>query len=106
MDFDRHARDSLIQSLRGALPLSARPRAALLSFLRARGVTGRNAPRLVIVDVFDAGAQGLMCRFEIAEESMASGFVAPLAQIALDRRYRFVQRLAWHARPSSRSGAV
>ncbi|MGD9545486.1 MAG: hypothetical protein AB7F41_13685 [Methylocystis sp.] len=106
MGFDPLTRDSLVQSLRSALPLSARPRPALLDFLRARGASGRNAPRLVIVDIFNAGAQGLMCRFKIADESDAADFVAPLAQIALDRRYRSAQRLVAHPRHASRRDAA
>lgn len=106
MDSGHVKQENLVQSLRDALPLSARPRPALLAFLRVRGMSSRNAPRLVIVDIFDAGAQGLMCRFEIAGDVSACGFVAPLAHIALDRRYRFMQRLAAHPRPASRPGAA
>jgi hypothetical protein len=106
MDFDRVRQENLVQSLRDALPLSARPRPALLAFLRGRGAIGRNAPRLIILDVLDAGAQGLMCRFEIAGDVNASGFVAPLAQIALDRRHPVVQKLAAWRRHTPRPGAA
>ncbi|RNJ48265.1 hypothetical protein D1O30_00140 [Methylocystis hirsuta] len=107
MDFDRVSRESLIHHLRDALPLSARPRPALLAFLRARGAIGRSAPRLVVVDIFDAGgAQGLMCRFEIAGETDASSFVAQLTQLALDRRHPLAQRLAERRRRAQRTGAA
>lgn len=105
MNFDRVRQESLVHSLRGALPLSAYPRPPLLAFLRERGAIGRNTPRLVVIDIFDAGAtQGLMCRFEIADDVNASGFVAPLAQIALDRRHPLAQRLASRRRQAPRLG--
>ncbi|MBM3577493.1 MAG: hypothetical protein FJX40_07480 [Alphaproteobacteria bacterium] len=95
MNFDRVRQESLVHNLRGALPLSAHPRPPLLAFLRERGAIGRNAPRLVVVDIFDAGeTQGLMCRFEIAGDVNVSGFVAPLAQIALDRRHPLAQQFS------------
>ncbi|PPD02919.1 MAG: hypothetical protein CTY30_13085 [Methylocystis sp.] len=107
MDSDRVNRESLVHHLRDALPLSARPRPALLAFLRARGAIGRSAPRLVLVDIFDAGTQGLMCRFEIADEIDApSSFVAPLTQLALDRRHPLAQRLAERRRHTPRRGAA
>ncbi|MBG0792001.1 hypothetical protein IYY11_00575 [Methylocystis sp. H62] len=88
MDFDCAKRGSLVQNLRRALPLSAHPRPALIGFLRERGVVTRGAPRLVVLDIFDAGeACGVMCRFALAEESEASSFIAPLAQVALARRH-------------------
>ncbi|AZG78057.1 hypothetical protein [Methylocystis rosea] len=108
MDSDRVNRESLVHNLRDALPLSARPRPALLAFLRARGAIGRSAPRLVVVDIFDAGGtQGLMCRFDIADEIDApSSFVAPLTQLALDRRHPLAQRLAERRRHTPRTGAA
>ncbi|HEY8125475.1 MAG TPA: hypothetical protein VIF88_08670 [Methylocystis sp.] len=88
MDFDPIKRGHFIQNLRRALPLSAHPRPALLGFLRERGVIGRGAPRLVVIDIFDAGAaRGVMCRFAIAEDCEAASFIAPLAQLALERRH-------------------
>jgi hypothetical protein len=102
MDFDHIKRENLVHSLRDALPLPARPRPALLVFLRARGVIGRSAPKLVIVDIFNTAAQDLMCRFMIAGDA-ASSFVAPLAQIAFDRRHPLVQRLAARRRNAPRS---
>ncbi|NUJ80409.1 hypothetical protein HUN39_10295 [Methylocystis sp. FS] len=88
MDLDRIERGSLVQNLRRALPLSAHPKQALIAFLRERGVVTRGAPRLVVLDIFDAGAAGgLMCRFAIAEDGEASSFIAPLTQVALYRRH-------------------
>ncbi len=85
MDFDHAKNGSLVQNLRRALPLSAHARPALIAFLRERGVIARGAPRLVILDIFDAG--DVLCRFAIAEDSGASSFIAPLAQVALERRH-------------------
>ncbi len=87
MNFDHGRQERIVQNLRRALPLSAHPRPALLAFLRARGLIGRAAPRLIVLDVFDAGEdRGVMCRFAIAEDGEASSFIAPLAQVALARR--------------------
>ncbi len=88
MDFDCAKRGSLVQNLRRVLPLSAHPRPPLIAFLRERGLNGRGAPRLIVLDVFDAGKdRGLMCRFAIAEDSEASSFIAPLTQVAFARRH-------------------
>ncbi len=103
MDFDHIRRESLVHSLRDALPLPARPRPALLGFLRARGAIGRSAPKLVIVDIFDTAAQDLMCRFMIADDA-ASSFVAPLAQIAFDRKNPIFKRFATRRRIAPRRG--
>jgi hypothetical protein len=87
MDSDRIKRGHLLHNLRRALPVSAHARPALLDFMRARSVIGHASPRLTIIDIFDAGQdRGLMCRFAIAGEAEGRGFVAPLAQLALDRR--------------------
>lgn len=87
MDFDHGRQERFVQNLRRALPVSAHARPALLDFLRAHGVVCRASPRLTIIDIFDAGQDcGPMCRFVIAGEAEGRGFVAPLAQLALDRR--------------------
>jgi len=88
VSFDHGRQERFVENLRRTLPLSAHPRPPLLAFLRARGLNVRAAPRLVILDVFDAGEGcGLMCRFAIAEDGEASSFIAPLAQVALARRH-------------------
>jgi hypothetical protein len=88
MDFDQVKRSHFIHNLRRALPVAAHARPPLIASLRARGVIGRGAPRLIVLDVFDAGEdRGLMCRFAIAEDGEASSFIAPLAQVALARRH-------------------
>ncbi len=86
MQRDLARQHSFVERLRLTLPRTAHARPTLIDFLRARGVTARGAPRLVVVDVFDAGEPfGLMCRFQIGDDLHASSFVAPLAQVALDR---------------------
>ncbi|MGD9656251.1 MAG: hypothetical protein AB7U61_01205 [Methylocystis sp.] len=93
----RHARiqdDALVQLLQRALPLGARGRPALLAFLRARGVIGNVAPRLQVVGIFPAGAQSeFMCRFTIEDCARDETFVAPLGQLALDRRHPAARKL-------------
>jgi hypothetical protein len=107
MDRDQVTRTSLIHSLRRALPLSAHPRPALIAFLRERGVVGRGSPRLVILDVFDAGAAGgLMCRFAVADNEEASGFIAPLAQVAFDRRHSMARLRPGRRRQTAGPGAA
>ncbi|MGD9545877.1 MAG: hypothetical protein AB7F41_00595 [Methylocystis sp.] len=106
MDFDRIKGGHFIQNLRRALPLPAHARPALIAFLRERGVIARGAPRLIILDVFDAGAAGgLMCRFSIADGAEASSFIAPLAQVALERKHPERPRLL-RRRQAPPSGAA
>ena len=97
MDFDQAKQGQFILRLRLTLPLSAHPRPALIAFLRERGVVAHGAPRLVVLDVFDAG--GMMCRFALAEDGDASSFIAPLAQVALARRHPARLRVARRRRP-------
>ncbi|MFZ3181203.1 MAG: hypothetical protein WA156_13575 [Methylocystis silviterrae] len=93
----RHAwsqEDALVQRLQRALPLGARGRPALLAFLRARGVIGNIAPRLKVIGIFPAGAQGeFLCRFSVEDGVGAETFVAPLGQLALDRRHLAARKL-------------
>ncbi len=92
MDFDCAKKGSLVQNLRRALPLSAHPKQALFAFLRERGVVTRGAPRLIVFDA--GGAGGLMCRFTIVGETDGAAFIAPLAQVALQRRLHARSRVA------------
>lgn len=105
MDFNRITSSQFIHQLRRALPLPAHARPALTVFLRERGVVTRGAPRLVILDVFNAGeVGGLMCRFAVAENRDSSNFIAPLAQVALERRHP--ARLRGRRRSAPPSGAA
>ncbi len=106
MNFDHGRQERLVQNLRRALPLSAHPRPPLLAFLRSRGLIGRAAPRLVVLDIFDAGAAGgPMCRFAIAEDGEAASFIAPLAQVALQRRHPATRLRVGHRRQAPPPGA-
>lgn len=107
MKFECANSESLIQYLRRALPFSAYPRPALVAFLHARGFAGRGSPRLIVLDVFDAGAaRGIMCRFAIAEDANAANFIAPLAQVALARRRPARLRVARQRPPPPRIGVA
>jgi hypothetical protein len=87
MNFDHGRQERFVEQLRRSLPLSAHASPALLAFLRALGAIGRGSPRLMVINVFDAGeGRSLMCRFTVVGEGAGRGFVAPLAQLALDRR--------------------
>jgi hypothetical protein len=91
----RSQEDVLIQRLQRALPLGARGRPALLAFLRARGVIGSIAPRLKVIGIFPAGAEGeFLCRFTVEDSAFAKTFVAPLGQLALDRRHSAARDIA------------
>lgn len=106
MDFDHGEQKRFVQNLRRALPVTAHARPALLTFLRARGAIGRGSPRLTVIDIFDAGQGcGLMCRFTIAGETDGAAFVAPLEQLALERRRAGASDASLRRRHSCRPGA-
>jgi hypothetical protein len=107
MDFDCAKKGSLVDNLRRALPLPAHARPALIAFLRERGIVTRGAPRLIVLDVFDAGdVGGLMCRFAVAEDGDGSSFIAPLAQVALQRRRSAARSRAGRQRRARPPGAA
>jgi hypothetical protein len=94
-DLSRQEHRHYLDRLRRALPIAAYPRRPLLAVLIARGVAFCGAPRLSVIDIFDAGdALGLMCRFSLRDEDSGRSFVAPLDQIALDRKHPAVRTLA------------
>lgn len=74
---------------RATPPLSAYGEPALLSFLRDHLASVGTSPRLTVTNVFDAGeAGGFMRQFVERKPSRASRiFVAPLTQIAFERRF-------------------
>lgn len=80
--------ESLLLQLQRALPLVAHGRPSLLAFLRARRAVARGSPRLTSVGVlrpFDGG--DLICRFVIEGRRGDRSFLAPLAELALDRSH-------------------
>lgn len=106
MNLDHGKQERLVRNLRPALPVSAYPRPALLDFLRARRTAGRVSPRLRVIDIFDAGRDcGPMCRFTIAGDTDGAVFVAPLAQLALERRRAVASDASLRRRHSYRPGA-
>ena len=82
--------------LRLALPLVAHGKPALLRFLRGRLSLGRTSPPLTVTNVFYAGGdRGFMCHFVVDGASGASrAFVAPIGQLALDRRHPIIREIA------------
>lgn len=78
----------LLERLRGGLPASAHARQPLLGYLQSRQIIGSTSPRLRIVNVFPGDhGENIMCQFTIEGDSNARVFVAPLTQLALDRRH-------------------
>jgi hypothetical protein len=95
IDLNRQEHRRLVDRLRRALPVAAYPRQRLLAFLIARGVVVHGKPRLLVIDVFDAGnAFGLMCRFSLRNGDGGRDLVAPLGQIALDQKHPAARALA------------
>lgn len=105
MNFDHASLSREIDRLRTSLPVSGYPRPALLAELRSRKAAGRSAPKLRVIDILDAGSdKGLMCRFLVVDKD-ARSFVAPISQIALDRRHPMAQAVATHCN-TTRSGTA
>lgn len=87
MEFDKK-NSEIIDRLRRALPIGSYPRQALLDYLSSVGVSGRGAPRLSVIDVFDGGtARGVMCRVSVLGDQSTRTFVVPLEQISFDRNH-------------------
>lgn len=83
-----------IDRLRRTLPVSGYPRPTLLTELRIRKAVGRSTPQLKVIDVIDTGdGKELLCRFLVGDHD-ARSFVAPLSQIALDRRHPLARAVA------------
>ena len=86
----------LAERLRRTLPLSAQARPSLRRFLRERIGIERCSPRLTVTNIFDSpGSSGFMCHFIVQDAREHSGiFVAPLAQLAFDRRHPLYQDIS------------
>lgn len=83
-----HATRPLLERLRRGLPASARARQPLLDYLQSRQIIGPISPILRIVNVFPGDhSEEIMCQFMIEGDARARFFVAPLTQIALDRKH-------------------
>jgi len=82
-----HAIPPLLERLRRSLPASAHARQSLLGYLQSRQVIGSTSPILRIINVFPSDhGKNIMCQFTIEGDAISRVFVAPLTQIALDRR--------------------
>jgi len=90
-----HAED-LADRLRLYLPLAAHAKPVLLATLRSQFACPRVGPRLRVTNVFHAEeAGGLMCYFSLLDPLMTGKlFVAPIAQIALDKTLSIVREVA------------
>jgi hypothetical protein len=87
MDFDKKS-SRVIDRLHRALPIRSYPRQALLDYLSAIGVSGRGAPCLSVIDVFDGGTvHGVMCRVSVLGGQSTRTFVVPIGQISFDRNH-------------------
>ena len=65
-------------------------------FFRGRLSLRRTTPPLTVTNVFYAGGdRGFMCHFVVDGASGASrAFVAPIGQLALDRRHPIIREIA------------
>ncbi|BGE84983.1 hypothetical protein Ms3S1_14190 [Methylosinus sp. 3S-1] len=78
-------RERLTQLQRN-LPLPARGRPALLSFLRAHAAEIDASACLWVTEIFDAGEKlGVMCRIAVANRENGS-FIAPFSHVAVSRK--------------------
>jgi hypothetical protein len=89
---DNQSNDDLIFRLKRQLPLAARCRPPLLAFLERRLGHMRAAPRLKVTNVLSTtDANGVLCQFVVEGEKAGEAvFVAPLRDIAFERRVSFV----------------
>lgn len=96
MSWSAKDEDKLIWRLQRQLPLYAHCRPSLLGFLRARIGNVSIAPRLKITGVFRADcAGGIICKI-VLDDGLAQQqvFVAPLEDLAIDRRHPIAQEIA------------
>ena len=100
--------EQLVWRLQCVLPLPAHGRPELLKFLRGRGVTFRDSPRLMVTGVFHAGeGRGLMGQFAV---DGAAGrphlFVAPIEHLAFERGHPIAQDVEVYRKRRTESTAV
>jgi hypothetical protein len=93
-------REGLLKMVREALPLAAHAKPALLTFLRRRTANKTMAPRLTVTDVLDSrDAHGPMCKFAVHDSALLREiFIAPINQIAFDRRLPLARQISRHLR--------
>lgn len=84
----RTATYPFLERLRSGLPASAHARQPLLSYLQSKQIIGSTSPILRIINAFPSDhGKNIMCQFMIEGDASSRVFVAPLSQIALDRRH-------------------
>ncbi|MGD9544271.1 MAG: hypothetical protein AB7F41_08505 [Methylocystis sp.] len=84
-----------LDRLRRSLPAAAHARQPLLGYLQSKRVIGSTSSTLRIVNVFLNGYDGnIMCQFAIEGDARARVFVAPLSQLALNRRHPAARKAA------------
>jgi hypothetical protein len=86
----------IVHRLRLTLPLPAYGKPALVRFLRSCLPIERTSPRLTVTNVFYAGDdRGFMCHFVVdGAVGTARMFVAPIEQLAFDRRRPIIREKA------------
>ncbi len=94
--------------LRLALPLAAYGKPALVRFLRNCLSIERTSPRLTVTNVFYAGDdRGFMCHFVVDGATDASRvFVAPIGQLAFDRRHPIIREIVVYRRRNASLAAA
>jgi hypothetical protein len=92
-----------LDQLRRSLPAAAHARQPLLGYLQSTQIIGSTSPRLRIINVFpnDHG-ENIMCQFTIDGDASARIFVAPLTQVALNRRHPAAREAAKAIAPRRR----
>lgn len=92
-----------LDRLRRSLPISAHARQPLLGYLQSKRVIGSTSPTLRIVNVFLNDYDGnIMCQFTIECDDSTRIFVAPLTQLALNRRHPVARESAKAIAPRQR----
>ena len=97
----------LMEALRRCLPLMAHPRGrSLTSSITASRRRGPDR-RCRVTNVFDAGDSfGLMCQIEIGDGADLAIFVAPIAELAFDRRHPIARAIADYRRRRAQAHAA
>lgn len=92
--------DNLVMRLQRQLPLFAHGRPPLLAFLKPLIGNARITPRLKVTAVFCSDrAHSIICNFVLDDElEQRRVFVAPLEQLAFDRRYPIAREIAMRNR--------
>ncbi|MFZ3179137.1 MAG: hypothetical protein WBO09_10805 [Methylocystis silviterrae] len=92
-----------LNRLRRSLPASAHARQPLLGYLQSRQIIGSTSPTLRILNVFfNCRDEKIMCQFTIEGYTSTRVFVAPLAQLALNRRHPAAREAATAIAPRRR----